>query len=77
VAVQDQQRREMAREEVRDMVQSWIQELNSKYRKIKKGGGIHPTEDLSKANDAILQEIAKLDRIMEKRARDAKAARGR
>jgi predicted DNA-binding protein (UPF0278 family) len=53
--------------EVKHMEQSWIQELNSKYRKIRRAGGMYSAEDLSAANDVILEAIAKIDVILKKR----------
>jgi hypothetical protein len=48
------------------MVKSWIQELNSKYKKIRTPGSRYSLEDLNEANDAILLAISSLDKILKK-----------
>ena len=53
---------------VRDdlIMTSWINELNSKYQKIRRTNGKYSSTDLNDANDIILKAIADLGNILKR-----------
>jgi len=53
---------------------SWMEMLNSKYRKIVRGGNF-TTEDLDKANEAITTALTKIEKIIVKREKEIKGRR--
>jgi len=53
---------------------SWMEMLNSKYRKIVRGDKF-TTEDLDKANEAITTALTKIEKIIAKREKEVKGRR--